>query len=65
MTLSRLTSTGTRDKEHSQQLVINVSRVGEAVVEKVATTEAAKQAIQQGMNGVERLARATVKGFRV
>lgn len=35
------------------------------MVEKVGTTEAAKQAIQQGMNGVERLAGATVKDFRV
>ena len=33
--------------------------------EKVASTEAAKQAIQHGMNGVERLAEITIKGFRV
>lgn len=65
MTSSRSTNSGATDKEKSRQLVIDVSRVREEVVEKVATTEAAKQAIQQGMNGVEQLAGATVKGFRV
>ncbi|KAF2808822.1 uncharacterized protein BDZ99DRAFT_463692 [Mytilinidion resinicola] len=50
-TLSRSTSTGSTDKENVRQLV--------------ATTEAAKQAIQQGINRVERLAGTTVKGFRV
>ena len=39
--------------------------MGESTAEKVATTETAKQAIQQGMNGVERLVGTTVKGFRV
>ena len=53
------------DKDHNRQLVIDVSRVGEATIEKVANTEAAKQAIQQGMNGVERLVGATIKDFRV
>ena len=63
--LSRTTSTGTADKENVRQLVIDVSRVGQGTAEKVATTEAAKQAIQQGMDGVERLAGTAVKGFRV
>jgi len=45
MTLSQLTSAGTTDKEHSWQLVIDVSRVEEAAVENLATTEAVKQAI--------------------
>ena len=53
------------DKDHNRQLVINVSHVGEAMIEKVANTEAAKQAIQQGMNGVERLVGAMIKNFRV
>jgi hypothetical protein len=48
-----------------RQLVIDVSRVGNSTAEKVATTETAKQAIQQGMDGVERLVGMTVKGFRV
>jgi hypothetical protein len=48
-----------------RQLVIDVSRVGEGVAEKVSTTEAAKQTIQRGMDGVERLAGASVKDFRV
>lgn len=61
----QLTSAGNTDKEHSRQLVIDISRVGEAAAEKVADTEAAKQAIQQGMNGEERLAGATVKDFQV
>jgi hypothetical protein len=64
-TLSRSTSAGATDKEQNRQLVINVSRVGEGTAERVANTEAAKQAIQQGMSGVERLAGATVKEFRV
>jgi hypothetical protein len=34
---------GMTNKEHSQQLVINVSRVGERAADKVANTEAAKQ----------------------
>jgi hypothetical protein len=64
-TLSRTTSTGTADKDNLRQLVIDVSRVGEGTAERVLTTETAKQAIQQGMNGVERLAGTTIKGFRV
>jgi hypothetical protein len=64
-TLSRTTSTGTADKDNLRQLVIDVSRVGEGTAEKVSTTETAKQAIQQGMNGVERLAGTSIKGFRV
>ena len=35
------------------------------MVEKVATTEAAKQAIHQGMSGVERVAGTIVKEFRI
>jgi hypothetical protein len=42
----------------SGQMLIDVSR-------EVATTEAVRQAIQQGMSGVEGLAEATIKGFRV
>ena len=61
----RTASTGRVDKEDNRQLVIDVSRVGEAVADKVANTEAAKQAIQQGTNGVERLAGAAIKDFRV
>jgi hypothetical protein len=64
-TLSRTTSTGMADKDNLRQLVIDVSRVGEGAVEKVSATETAKQAIQQGMNNVERLAGTTIKGFRV
>jgi hypothetical protein len=64
-TLSRTTSSGPIDKEDKRQLVIDVSRVREAAAEKVANTDAAKQAIQQSMNGVERLAGAAIKDFRV
>ena len=64
-TVSKTTSTGTADKDNMRQLVIDVSRVGEGTVEKVATTETAKQAIQQGMDSVERLVGTAVKGFRV
>ena len=64
-TLSRTTSTGTGDRDNLRQLVIDVSRVGEGTAETVSTTETAKQAIQQGINGVERLAGTTIKGFRV
>ena len=64
-TVSRMTSTGTTDKDNMRQLVIDVSRVGNSTAEKVATTETAKQAIQQGMDGVERLVGTAVKGFRV
>ncbi|KAF1962985.1 hypothetical protein CC80DRAFT_588464 [Byssothecium circinans] len=56
---------GTADKENSRQLVIDASKVREGVAERVATTEAAKQAIQQGINGVERLAGAAVKDLHV
>jgi hypothetical protein len=60
--ISRTTDAGKAD---NWQLVINVSRVGEATREKVASTEAAKQAIQQGVDGIERLARAEIKDFHV
>lgn len=65
MALTQSTNLGTTRKEDKRQMVIDASRVREDVVEKVATTEAVRQAIQQGMNGVERLAGATVKDFRV
>jgi hypothetical protein len=65
MTLSQTTSSGNTNKENYRQLVIDVSRVGEAVAEKVANTIVAKQTIQQGMSSVERLAGATIKDFRV
>lgn len=45
--------------------MIDVSWVRDDIAEKVATTEAAKQAIQQGINGVESLVGTMVKGFRV
>ncbi|KAL5398325.1 hypothetical protein PMIN03_012795 [Paraphaeosphaeria minitans] len=64
-TVPRTTSTGMADKDNMRQLVIDVSRVGDGTAEKVATTETAKQVIQQGMDGVERLVGTTVKGFRV
>lgn len=41
--------------------MIDVSRVGEAAVEKVASTEVAKQTIKQDMSGVERLAGADIE----
>jgi cell division septum initiation protein DivIVA len=64
-TLSRMTSGGKTDSESDRQLVIDVSRMGGEATERVANTEAAKQAIQQGMSGVERLAGAAIKDFRV
>lgn len=39
--------------------------MGEGATEKVDNTEVAKRAIQQGMSGVERLAGAAIKEFRV
>ncbi|KAF2463982.1 uncharacterized protein BDR25DRAFT_307458 [Lindgomyces ingoldianus] len=63
MTSSRPTNSGTARRENSRQIVIDVSRVREDVVEKVATTEAARQTIQQDTNGMERLAGAKIKGF--
>ena len=59
---SRIMNVGKTD---NRQLVIDISRVSEATIEKVANTEDAKQAIQQGMNGVERLAGTMIKDFRV
>lgn len=61
-TLSRATSKGTTDKENMRQLVIDVSRAGDSAAEKETNTEAAKQAIQQGMSSGERLAGTAVKG---
>lgn len=65
MTSTRPTNSGTIRTENSRQMVIDVSRMRGDMADKVATTEAARQAIQQGMNGVGRLARATIKDFRV
>ncbi|KAF9728557.1 zinc knuckle [Paraphaeosphaeria minitans] len=64
-TVPRTMSTGMADKDNMRQLVIDVSRVGDGTAEKVATTETAKQVIQQGMDGVERPVGTTVKKFRV
>ena len=64
-TLSRTTSAGNQNKGNNRQLVIDASRVGEGAAEKVADTEVAKQTIQQGMSGVERLTGAIIKDFRV
>jgi hypothetical protein len=64
-TLSRATSTRKPNKEPNRQLVIDVSRAGEEVAEKVANTEVAKQTIMQGISDVERLTGTTIKDFRV
>ena len=45
--------------------MIDVSRAGEEVAEKVANTEVAKQTIMQGISDVERLTGTTIKDFRV
>ncbi|KAF2474992.1 uncharacterized protein BDR25DRAFT_311370 [Lindgomyces ingoldianus] len=63
-TSSRTTSGGNANQEH-RQLVIDVSRVEEQTAEKVTTTDAAKQIIEQGMRNAERLTRAIIKNFRV
>jgi hypothetical protein len=65
--LSRTTNvrTGNKDKDCNRQLVIDVSCVREAIIERVASTEVAKQAIQQGIDGIERLAGTEIKDFRV
>jgi hypothetical protein len=52
-------------KADYRQLVVDVSRIRETTIERVASTEVAKQAIQQGINGIERLAGAEIKDFRV
>jgi len=44
-TSTRLTNSGTTRTEDSRQIVINISRVREDVADKVASTEAARQAI--------------------
>jgi hypothetical protein len=49
----------------SSRRVSDVSRAGETATEKVDDTEAAKEAIQQNMNGVERLAGAAIKDFHM
>lgn len=67
--LSQTTNARTMNKSKSKdcgrQLVIDVSRVREAIMERVASTEVAKQAIQQGIDGTERLAGAALRDFRV
>jgi hypothetical protein len=67
ITLPRMTNTRIvdKDKNRNRQLVIDVSHVREAITERVASTEVAKQAIQQGIDGTERLAGAVLKDFRV
>lgn len=63
--LSRTTSVRTLNQETDRQLVIDVSRLGDRVIDKIATTEVAKQTIIQGISDVKRLAGATLKDFRV
>lgn len=41
-------------------MVIDISRASEGTAERAANTEEARNAIQQGMDGVERLAGAEV-----
>ena len=53
-TVSRTASTGVMDKNNLRQLMIDVSRVREGTAE-VATTDTAKQAIQQSKDGIEHL----------
>ena len=64
-TVSRTISSRSTDSDNNRQLVIDVSRAGEETAEKAANTEEARKAIQQGMDGVDRLAGAAIKGFRV
>lgn len=52
-----------RNKEGKQEISIDPSHVVEIMVERVANTEAAKIAIQQGMNRAEGLARAAIEVF--
>jgi hypothetical protein len=65
--LSRTTNDRTVDKNKNcnRQLVIDVSYIREAIIERVASTEVAKQAIQQGIDGTEKLAGAALKDFQV
>lgn len=64
MTLPQTTS-ARNSKDPNRQLVIDISRADEEAVEKVATTEVAKQTIAQGIKDVARLTRAILKDFRV
>jgi hypothetical protein len=59
------TTSARNPKEPNQQLVIDVSRAGSEATERVATTEAAKQTIAQGIKDVERLTGAILKDFRI
>ena len=52
-------------KADYRQLVVDVSRIRETTIERVASTEIAKQAIQQGIDGIEGLTGAEIKDFRV
>jgi hypothetical protein len=63
--LSRTVSSGSTNSGDTRQLVIDVSRAGEGTAEKAANTEEARRAIQRGMDGVERLAGAVIREFRV
>jgi hypothetical protein len=65
MTISQATGTCTADKDSSRQLAIDVSRVREGIAERIANTEVAKQAIQQGISCTERLAGASIRDFRM
>ena len=65
MTMLQATGTCAADKDSSRQLVIDVSRVREGIAERIANTEVAKQAIQQGISCTERLAGASIRDFRM
>lgn len=61
-TLSRMMSARSTGSQNNRQLAIDVSRAEEATA---TNTDAARRAIQQGMNGVPSLAGAAIKEFRV
>ncbi|KAH0555915.1 hypothetical protein GP486_006140 [Trichoglossum hirsutum] len=65
MTMSQATGTGAADKDSSRQLVIDVSQVREGIAERIANTEVAKQAIQQGISCTRKLAGASIRDFRM
>lgn len=63
--LARTASSSKTNGDQHRQLVIDISRAGEETVDRVGDTETAKQAIVQGVNGVERLEGAAIQDFRV
>jgi hypothetical protein len=63
--LSQATNSQTPNTELNCQLVIDVGQVREEELERVVTTEAAKQTITQGMKEVEGLTGAVLKDFQV